>query len=258
MTAVIHPRDSPPSSAEFPPIPQPSPEKPIPPPGTYVINIPKDQIYRVPPPENAKKFATFTRRKTHRSSCCCFLYSLFGVLLTLIILAGISAAVFYFVVKPEAPEYTIDSISIKGLNLTSAGPYSPEFDVTVRADNGNDNIGIDYVSGSSVEVFYEDVRLSYGQLPVFYQGSNNVTVFTTVLKDNGIELTSSVREGLVDGEKKKTVPFGVKLRAPVKLKVGSVKTWTITVKVDCDVTMDSLTAGGKMVGKDCDYSVELW
>lgn len=107
-------------------------------------------------------------------------------------------------------------------------------------------------------MFYGDVRLSYGELPVFYQGTNNVTVFKTVLKESGIELRGPVRRALVDGQNKKTVPFVVKLRAPVKIKVGSVKTWTITVKVNCDVTMDSLTAQGKMKSKDCDYGVELW
>ncbi|XP_065868398.1 NDR1/HIN1-like protein 13 [Euphorbia lathyris] len=272
MADRVHPHNSPPSPTESKPIlpesPEsshspttisPPPEKPAPPPGTYVIQIPKDQVYRVPPPENAKKYEKLSHRKPRRSSCCCCLCWFLGILVTLILLAGIAAGVLYLVFKPEAPKYSIDSISIKDFNLTSSGPYSPEFDVTVRADNGNDKIGIDYRSGSSVDVFYKDVRLSYGKLPVFYQGTNNVTVFKTVLKESGIELTSSVHKALlVDSQIKKTVPFGVKLRAPVKLKVGSVKTWTITVKVNCDVTKDSLTAKGKMVSKDCDYSVELW
>jgi hypothetical protein len=52
---------------------------------------------------------------------------------------------------------------------TSVLTVSPEFDVTVRADNPNDKIGIYYRKDSSVEVYYSDVRLCNGVLPVFYQ-----------------------------------------------------------------------------------------
>ncbi|KAF2300083.1 hypothetical protein GH714_008102 [Hevea brasiliensis] len=238
--------------------PAPLPEKPIPPPGTYVIKIPKDQVYRVPPPENAKRYEKLSRKKPSRSACrCCFCWFL-GLILTLIILAGIAAGVLYLVFRPKAPKYSIDSLSIKGFNLSSSAPLAPEFDVTVRADNPNKKIGIDYRSGSSVNIYYNDVRLCNGKLPVFYQPSNNVTVFLTSLKGSGIELTSAVHKALIDGENKGTLPFSLKLRAPVKIKVGSVKTWTITVKVKCDVTVDKLTANAKIVSKDCDYGVDLW
>lgn len=273
MADRVHPRDSPPSSTEFKPTPPsspenpesplkplaPLPEKPVPPPpGTYVIQIPKDQVYRVPPPENAKRYEKLSRRKPHRSACCCCLCWFIGILLTLILLLGIAAGVFYLVFRPEAPKYSIDSVSIKGFNLTSLAPLSPEFDVTVRADNRNDKIGIDYRTGSSVNVYYNDLRLCNGKLPVFYQGTNNVTVFVTALKGSGIELTSAVQKALLDGERKETVPFRLNLRAPVKIKVGSVKTWTITVKVNCDVTVNKLTANAKILSKNCDYGVELW
>jgi hypothetical protein len=52
---------------------------------------------------------------------------------------------------------------------TSVLTVSPEFDVTVRADNPNDKIGIYYRKDSSVEVYYSDVRLCNGVLPMFYQ-----------------------------------------------------------------------------------------
>ncbi|KAE7998199.1 hypothetical protein FH972_002765 [Carpinus fangiana] len=98
---------------------------------------------------------------------------------------------FYLVFKPDSPNYSIDNITISGLNLTAAAAtttttsvltVSPEFDFTVRADNPNDKIGIYYRKDSSVEVYYLDVRLCNSVLPVFYQPSNNVTVFRTALK----------------------------------------------------------------------------
>ncbi|KAF5751653.1 protein YLS9-like [Tripterygium wilfordii] len=269
MADRVHPQNSPPTtetatpeySGELP-IHQSSQlpsAKPAPPPGTYVVQIPKEQVFRVPPPENAKRFEQLSRRKPRRSRCCCCLGTLLAVLASIIVLAGIAAAVLYLVFRPKALDYSIEKVAIRGFNLTSAtSPITPEFDVTVRAENPNKKIGVYYVDGSSVNVDYNEDRLSTGALPVFYQPSKNVTVFVTVLRDSGIVLTSSSRQALLDAQTSETVPFKVVMKVPVKFKIGSIKTWKITVKVKCDVTVDKLTADAKIVSKDCDYSVKLW
>ncbi|KAI9194789.1 hypothetical protein LWI28_009205 [Acer negundo] len=113
--------------ATLTPIPPPSPEKSLPVPspsppsaGTYVIQIPKDQIYRVPPPDNALRYKHLSKpksRKTRlRRCCCCF----FVTLLVLLLLLAVSAAVLYFVFRPESPNYTVDDLSFKSFNLTSS------------------------------------------------------------------------------------------------------------------------------------------
>lgn len=176
-------------------------------------------------------------------------------------LLGIAAGIFYLVFRPEAPKYSIENIAVRGINVTSPSfdaAISPEFNVTVKADNPNDKIGIYYLKDSSAEVFYNDARLCNGALPAFHQPSNNVTVFGMVLKGNGIELSSEDQRSLVGSQTKRKVPLTVSIRAPVRIKVGSVKTWKITVKVDCDVTVNELTAQAKIVSKRCDYKVDLW
>ncbi|CAJ2649751.1 unnamed protein product [Trifolium pratense] len=263
MADRIHPNtlpvsdDSQTTSSQKPTLASNTTPAPSPPPGTYIIQVPKDQTYRHPPPENAQRYANYTRRKTRRNRCCCCLCWLIGILFILLVLAAIAAGVFYLIFRPESPHYSIDGISVKGMNLNSS-VISPEFDVSVKADNGNNKIGIYYETDSAVEIFYKDAVLCNGVLPVFYQPSNNVTVFQTVLKGNGIELARSDRRTLVNAVAKRNVPLSLKLRAPVKIKVGSVKTWKIRVKVDCDVTVDQLTAQAKIVNKDCNYGLDLW
>ncbi|XWS53241.1 hypothetical protein CRYUN_Cryun11dG0140900 [Craigia yunnanensis] len=260
MAERIHPGDSLPATNEHS-MPKPatiSPEKPLSQPGTYVVQIPKDQIYRVPPPENSRRYAHLSKRKAGRSTCCRCCCCLLTTILVLFLAAAIAAAVVYFVFKPESPNYSVESVAIKGFNLTSSSSLSPEFDVTVRAHNPNDKISIYYEKGSSVKVYYEDVNLSNGALPVFYQPTNNVTLFKTALNGSGVELTNAALRALSDEQNKGTVPFTLKLRAPVKIKVGSIKTWKITVKVTCKITVDKLTAASKIVSKDCDYGVDLW
>ena len=270
MADRVHPQDSPPASGDSQTSPSqgeavarkptpPAPEKPVPQPGTYIIQVPKDQVYRVPPPENARRYDQYNRRKNHRSCCCRCLCWLIGLFVILIILLGIAAGIIYLVFRPEAPDYTVNRIAVKGMNLTSgSASISPEFDVAVRANNPNNKIGIYYEKDSSVEIYYKDVKLCDGVLPAFFQPSNNVTVFETALKGSGIELRSSDFQALVDAQKKGEVPLQLKLKAPVKIKVGSVKTWMITVKVDCDVTVDKLSTQAKIVSRDCNYGVDLW
>ncbi|CAI9105963.1 OLC1v1005000C1 [Oldenlandia corymbosa var. corymbosa] len=232
-------------------------KKPLPPP-TYVIQLPKEQIFSYPPPENARKFDLLTRRKTGRSRCRTCLYVTIVLLLLLILAASITAGVIYFVFRPKAPSYTVQDLSIRGFNLTSPSPISPVFDVTIRAENPNKKIGIDYKSGSEVEVFHGDVRLANGGLPVFYQPSNNVTVFKTELTGSNVVLATNVKSAILNEQKQAKVPLNFKIKAPVKIKVGSVKTWKITVRVSCEVTVSALDEKANIVSKDCQYNAKLW
>jgi hypothetical protein len=260
MAERVYPADSPPqsgqfsgnfSSGEFP-------KKPAPPPSTYVIQVPKDQIYRIPPPENAHRFEQLSRKKTNRSNCRCCFCSFLAAVFILIVLAGISFAVLYLIYRPEAPKYSIEGFSVSGINLNSTSPISPSFNVTVRSRNGNGKIGVYYEKESSVDVYYNDVDISNGVMPVFYQPAKNVTVVKLVLSGSKIQLTSGMRKEMRNEVSKKTVPFKLKIKAPVKIKFGSVKTWTMIVNVDCDVTVDKLTAPSRIVSRKCSHDVDLW
>ncbi|XP_058107566.1 NDR1/HIN1-like protein 13 [Magnolia sinica] len=232
--------------------------KPQPPPGTYVIQVPKDQIYRIPPPENARRYKN--GRKIRRNRCCCCLCWLLAVVAILLVAVAAAVGIFYLVVRPKSPKYSVESLSVRGFNLTSfqtSLTLSPEFDVTVRAENPNKKIGIYYVDGSSATVSYADVALCNGVLPTFYQGSRNVTVFQTALTGEVIRLSGSLADSLTAQQRKGEIPLGLDLRVPVKIKVGAVKTWKITVKVRCDLTLDKLAEGSKIVSSSCKVKVNL-
>ncbi|XP_051134694.1 NDR1/HIN1-like protein 13 [Andrographis paniculata] len=233
------------------------PSKPVPPPATYVVQLPREQILRYPPPENARKYQALTRGKRQsccRRCCCCVLC----LLLLLVISAAVSAGVLYLVFRFKSPKYAVTSLAFKSMNLTSAAPLSPEIDVTVRAENPNGKVGIYYLKGSSVNVFYDGVRLGDGVLPVFFQPRKNVTVLQTALKGSDVVLGGNIRTALRNAQNRGRVPLVVRTKAPVKIKVGAVKTWEITVKVKCDVVMDGLTERAKILSHDCDFTVRFW
>ncbi|CAJ1965204.1 unnamed protein product [Sphenostylis stenocarpa] len=246
MADRVHPRNSPLSQ----PKPSPSAAQPV---GPYVVKVPKQLL----PSESYRRYSHYNRRETRRCSCCSFLCWLISILFVLTVLLGAAAGVFYLFFRPEAPVYAIEHIAVKGVNLTSVA-FSPEFDVSVRAYNGNDKIGICYEEGSSFAILYNDARLCDGTLPSFYQPSNNVTVFEAMLTGHDVKLAAWDQRALVKNVATRSVPLMLELRVPVKIKVGYVSTWKITVRVNCDMTLDQLTEQARIVKRGCSYRVDPW
>lgn len=238
--------------------PPPPPTNLAPPPATYVVRIPREQILRHPPPENAKRYDKLRRSKNRRSCCCrCCCFALCFLFL-LIVGAAIAAGVMYLVFGFKSPAYTVTDVAVHGMNLTSAAPISPGFDVSIRAENPNGKVGIYYLKDSAVNVFYDGVSLGNGVLAEFYQPEKNVTVLRAALAGSDDPLDVAVKTALRNAQSRGNVPLVLSVEAPVKFKVGSVKTWEITAKVKCDIVLDTLNEKAEIVTKRCDYSVRPW
>ncbi|KAK3021877.1 hypothetical protein RJ639_047381 [Escallonia herrerae] len=227
-------------------------------PGTYIIRISRDQILCNPPPENTCRSRNHTRKGRHRRRCCRCLCWTLCVIFLLFILKVVVAHVFKLICRPRAPDYYIQNIAIRSLDLKSSAPISPEFDVTLRIQNPNDKLGIYYQKGSSMNFHYNGIKLCDGVLPEFYQASNNLTVFETTLSGDGIALPSATRSALLNQQQQKKVLLGFSLKSLVKIKFGYVTTWKIVFKVNCDLVVDSLTKESKMVSEDCHSRMQLW
>ncbi|TKV98909.1 hypothetical protein SEVIR_8G004700v4 [Setaria viridis] len=236
-----------------------------PPPGTYIIQVPKDQVLRVPPPDRARRYkklaARPARRRLLRRACCC---SCAAVLLLLLLAAAFAGAV-YLVFRPRAPTFSVASLSIRGLDnltaLSSSSTLSPELDAAVRADNSrNRKVGIDYRGGGSVTVSYAGVQLATGRWPAFRQPPRNVTVFAAAMRGQGVRLTEEQARQLAAEEAAGAVPLAVEARVPVRLRFGKVlRTWTVDVKARCDVAVDRLAGNAAAVNRGCRVRVKpLW
>ncbi|CAO2145453.1 unnamed protein product [Urochloa humidicola] len=243
-------------------------ERPLsPPPGTYIIQVPKDQVLRVPPPDRARRYkklaARPARRRLLRRACC---FSCFAFLLLILLAAAFAAAV-YLVFRPRAPTFSVASLSIRGLlddtntNNLSSTTLSPQLDAAVRADNGrNRKVGIDYRGGGSLTVSYAGMRLAAGPWPAFRQPPRNVTVFTVAMRGQGVRFTDDQRQQLAAERKAGAVPLAVEVMVPVRLSFGSVmRTWTVVVKARCDVAVDRLDGNATAVNRGCRVKVRpLW
>ncbi|OEL23621.1 hypothetical protein BAE44_0015362 [Dichanthelium oligosanthes] len=234
-----------------------------PPPGTYIIQVPKDQVLRVPPPDRARRYKKLAgrpaRRHLLRRACC---LSCLAVLLLLLLAAAFAGAV-YLIFRPRAPSFTVASLSIRGLDnlITLNSPLSPELDAAVRADNGrNKKVGIDYRGGGSVTVSYSDQRLAAGPWPAFRQAPRNVTEFTAAMRGQGVTFTAEQAKQLAAERDAGAVPLTVEAIVPVRLRFGKVlRTWTVDVKARCDVAVDRLSGNAAAVNRGCRVRVKpLW
>ncbi|KAG7035800.1 NDR1/HIN1-like protein 13, partial [Cucurbita argyrosperma subsp. argyrosperma] len=254
MAERVHPTDSDAASAHSGDAIPPK----NPPPGTYVIQLPKDQVYRVPPPENATRFDLYSRRNTRPSLCRRFLCSILLLITVLLLLFAIVSGLFFLILQPLSPRYSILAISTKGMQIKPNASISPQFNVTVRAENPNKKIGIYYERNSNISVNFGDVMLCKGALPALYQPWRNVTVMAAKLKGSGIKLSSSAVKALKDSEKQGKVKLKVDLRAPIKMKLYWMKTWTIRAKVSCEIWVKKVTGEAKATEKKCEHSLKLW
>ncbi|CAA0824363.1 Late embryogenesis abundant (LEA) hydroxyproline-rich glycoprotein family [Striga hermonthica] len=236
------------------------PPDPVPRPATYIVQLPREQILRHPPPENAKRMAALTRREDRRRRsccrrCCCLVLCLIAVL---VVLAAVSAVSLYLVFDFKSPKYAVTAVSVRGVNLTSPAPISPRIAVSIRAENSNSKVGIYCLRDSAAGVYYGGVELSNGALPQFYQPRKNVTVVRAPLAWSGVELRGAVVTALRNAQRRRTVPLVVRVEAPVRFKVGSANTWEMMIELKCDVVLDSFTLRAEVLSQKCDHSVRLY
>ncbi|KAM0922918.1 hypothetical protein ACQ4PT_005861 [Festuca glaucescens] len=236
---------------------------PVAPPGMYIVQIPKDQVLRVPPPDRARRYRTLVgrpaRQRRLRRAC----FGTCGAVLLLIIAAAAFVGAVYLVFRPRAPAFSVSSLSIRGLDASSAqSQLSPVLDVAVRADNGaNRKVGVDYRGGGEVYVSYSGTRLAAGSWPAFRQAPRNVTAFSTTLSGTGVSFSDEQRKQLAAEQAERAVPLTVEARVPVRLLFGKVlRTWTADVKATCQVTVDRLAGEAAAADRGCRVKVRpfLW
>ncbi|KAF6153762.1 hypothetical protein GIB67_000995 [Kingdonia uniflora] len=220
------------------PTAKPIHEKPGPPPGTYIVQIPKDQIFCSPPPENANLYKKYTTRckRSSRRWCYCIGW-IFGIISVLIVLIAISKGVLHLVCQAKLPKYSVENISVNGFNLNDSNPttgllVSPHFDIFFKAENPHNKISIYYMKESFVTVsLSHTATFCKGALPVFWQRTKEVTIFQTALEEPGLHLSSTIAKTLTGQRKNGEIPLGLDLEVRVQMKIGLISTWTFTIKV---------------------------
>uniref|UniRef100_A0A7N0ULY1 Late embryogenesis abundant protein LEA-2 subgroup domain-containing protein n=1 Tax=Kalanchoe fedtschenkoi TaxID=63787 RepID=A0A7N0ULY1_KALFE len=224
-----------------PPLPLP------PPPGVYVVQVPKDQIYRVPPPENA---LIVERHRSpavkNRSRCTCFLHVLLPIVLVLGLVMGIYAAASYiFVLRSESPKFQLTRFS--ATNSTKSHKPGTKFSLEMRAENPNDQTILTFQSGGETRLSYNHDKIAYGDTPELELGHEKSAAFRFSLDGAKYKLPSSTG----DASRKGKIALTLSVNVPMRVRSGWVKSVASTLSILCDFKVDSLSKASKILTQEC-------
>ncbi|GMY28869.1 NDR1/HIN1-like protein 13 [Fagus crenata] len=193
------------------------------------------QPYRPQP-----QYGNYHRRKSHRRNhCCCCCFWTILILLALGLLAAIAGAAFYVLYRPQRPQFSISSLRIAKLNLTTDSSSSTShlnslLNITLSSKNPNSHIVFFYDSFTlSVLSNSNSVQLANGSIPSFVSGKNNETNFRSVLTSSRDLDTESVTALRSDLKRKTGVPMKVQMDTKVKVKMGNLKSKKVGIRVTC-------------------------
>lgn len=170
--------------------------------------------------------------RRRRRSCCCSCCLWFALILFLLILLSAAAfGVFYFVYRPQRPAFAVSGLRLAAFNVSAGGSLTSRFDLNVTARNPNRKLVFLY-DPASVSVFSGGVNVGDGSFPAFRQRAKNTTLLSaTLAAGGGGQTLDSAATRDLRGRTRLSLEIDVDTK--VGVKVGSLKTKRIGVKVQC-------------------------
>lgn len=223
MTDRVYPAAKP-SPAANPP-PRPLNGSAFPAPKSQLYN-PARQPYR-PTPKARRR-----RSSCHRCCICCIWFIIF--LLALLLLAAIAGGVVWVLYRPQRPTFSVSSLKFTTFNLTSDSLNS-RLDLSVSARNPNKKI-VFFYDPISIDVSSQGVDIGNGTFPALVHGTKNSTTLKATVSTGGPRDLDTDSATLLrsDLKKKNRLALQLRLETKVKVKLGSLKTKKVGVRVFCD------------------------
>ncbi|KAK7311612.1 hypothetical protein RJT34_09868 [Clitoria ternatea] len=212
--------------------------------GTYVVQVPKDQVYRVPPPENAK-FMELQRKsspKKEKKGACCCCYVLILIIIIIVIIGAILCGLFSVVFKPKDPRFSIRSFSV-----IEKKPH-PKYKITLQVNNPNSKVSISYKQGGDVSLSLQRRKIASGPYPAFHQDPRNSTLFGVTLKGSEGAFPKEVEKS---DKKKVYVAFSLAIHLTARMKLWLLHSGTMKFDLACQLKLDSLTKTTRVLSQHC-------
>ncbi|CAN6721916.1 unnamed protein product [Malus baccata var. baccata] len=178
-------------------------------------------------------------RRSSRNLCCCCCFWSFLILIALALLAAIAGAAVYILYRPHRPEFTLTSVRIAKLNLTTTADFSTShlatlFNLTLTSENPNNHLTFSYDPFTLLLSTTRDVQIANGSIPAFTSATKNSTFFRSVLstsQDLDVESVKSLRSDL---RKQSGVALKLQIDTEVKLSMGKLRSKKVGIRVTCE------------------------
>ncbi|KAL5703947.1 hypothetical protein ACHQM5_022437 [Ranunculus cassubicifolius] len=213
--------------------------------GTYVVQVPKVQIYRIPPPENAIIAERFRNPENQKRPCSIFFTKCFIMGIIIVLVLGICAALIYLAVKPKNPTFSIERVSIKN----SHSSRRPEYHISLNGDNPNDRLTISYKKGGNASLLFKKQKIATGKTNAMDLNSHDSKSLNIVLAGSKDKLPSETEK------KKKVIPLFLTVTVPMEMEVWVVKLWTADITIECDLEVNTLSENTRVINQKCNVKV---
>ncbi|KAF5784648.1 hypothetical protein HanRHA438_Chr10g0431961 [Helianthus annuus] len=219
---------------------------------TYVIQVPKDQIYRVPPPENAifaeqKRVAVPATKSMFSAKC--MLLSIVILLLVIGLITGLCLSM----TDKKDPTFRVHRV-----HVTTKGKGKDkqhEFDFTLKSKNTNGHAVILFGKGGKASLSYRDTRsLAKGPFPTFKQDTNSLKYERLKLISGSGKTLPKVIQKSMNGTSHKAIKLLLGFNVPLSFKVGVFSVKSKMLSIACNVKVKRLTKRARILTQDCDYS----
>ncbi|RWW53124.1 hypothetical protein BHE74_00040408 [Ensete ventricosum] len=223
--------------------------------GTYVVQVPKDQVYRVPPPENAYLAERYRNKdKTRRKSPCVGLLKwILSAALLIFFLLVVIVVVFFVTAKPATPTFAVERLAVKS---SGTSHLKPEYDLTMRVHNPSQKMGYAYEAGGTAVIAHSSVDIAAGKTPGLRQGYQNTTTFRLVLHGSNTDALPKTIDRSLHGSKD-VVSLELTARFVVTPRTMGVDLWTTSLDLACAVGASGLGKEARIVSQECKSNLKL-
>ncbi|OVA07619.1 hypothetical protein BVC80_8349g1 [Macleaya cordata] len=223
--------------------------------GTYIVQVPKTQIYRVPPPENALIVERHLNPVNQKNPRWSFLFWFFIVVAIVVVVVGICAAIIYFSINPKSPTFVVSKVIVQNQNSHNHLSDPPQYHITLSSENPNEGMGIIYQDGGSSKLSFKQKEIATGKPPSLYQGNKDIKAIRFDLTGLNVvlphEIIKSMKGGGNNASKKASVSLSLSVNVPVKMKIAFIKSWNMNMAITCNFRVSSLAKDIHVLSEDC-------
>jgi hypothetical protein len=226
---------------------------------TYVVKVQKDQIYRVPPPENAYLAERYRagagaskQRSTSRSPC---VMRTLGALLATAVLVGAAIAICVVVLRPGLPGFSVDGLSVSVHNAAGSNGQQRRVDYHffLTAVNPDKMSALWYKDGGTARLTHQGTTLlAKGVVGQPADGGEDATDFSVVLhgtQQHGGHAPRAVEKGLAGS--KDAVALRLTVEATVQVHIGALGFGQRRLAVDCELSAAGLKKDVHVLKQEC-------
>ncbi|KAF8006939.1 hypothetical protein BT93_K1053 [Corymbia citriodora subsp. variegata] len=174
---------------------------------------------------------------------CCLLKLIFNLVLTVVVIVGLLALLFWLVFRPNLVKFHVTDAELTQFNFTTTNTLSYNLKLNLTIRNPNRRIGI-YYDQIEARAIYGGERFDSEYLTPFYQGHKNTTTLSAVFEGQQLVVLGTSEQSDFNSEKAASVyDIDMKLYLRVRFKLGKIKTFRIKPRVKCGLKIPLSSSG---------------